>query len=244
MDLDYIYIDDIKIGIYKHGPVGIGASGGADSAILLYILMTNVKEHIHIYNMMAEWRRPALEKHFDSVVKTCSELSGNINYTVHKQYVEPDESAEYYINMLTESLDKKEIDIVYLGLTNFPPKSVWEQWPGQQPEWHNNFRSDEIEHPVFGFDIPVSVAEDFKTVPLTIDGNPIDKLSIDTRAYIPLFNHNKKDIVRLYKTLNVEERLFPVSRSCEDDSHPNSHCGKCWWCNERLWAFGYLGDEK
>ena len=121
---------------------------------------------------------------------------------------------------------------------------MWEKWPGQQPEWHNNFRSDEIEHPLFGFEIPVKIATDFRLVPLTIDGNPIDKLSLDTRAYIPLFNHNKKDIVRLYKTLNVEEQLYPVSRSCEDDTHPNFHCGKCWWCNERMWAFGYLGDEK
>jgi NH3-dependent NAD+ synthetase len=132
MDLEYIYIEDIKIGLYKKGPVGIGISGGADSAVLLYILMSNIESPIHIYNMMAQFRRPVLEKHFDSVVETCSRLTGNTNYVVHKHYVEPDESAEFYIKMLTAALDKKEIDMVYLGLTKFPPKEIWSLWPGQQ----------------------------------------------------------------------------------------------------------------
>jgi tRNA(Ile)-lysidine synthase TilS/MesJ len=51
VDLDYINIDGISIGLYKNGPVGVGVSGGADSAVLLYILMSNIKNHIHIYNM-------------------------------------------------------------------------------------------------------------------------------------------------------------------------------------------------
>lgn len=239
MDLEDIFIDGIKIGLYKKGPVGIGVSGGADSAVLLYILMKNLDQPIHVYNMMAEYRRPVLEKHFDSVVETCAKLTGNNNYLVHKSYVEPDESAEFYINMLTEALDRKEIDMLYLGLTKFPPKKIWIEWPGQQPDWHNDFRLGEVEHPLFGFSIPVEKATNFSEVPLTIDGKPIDKLSLDERAYIPLFNHNKQDISRLYRSLGIENELLPVTRSCENDKHPESHCGDCWWCRERIWGFGY-----
>jgi 7-cyano-7-deazaguanine synthase in queuosine biosynthesis len=239
MELDYIYIGNYKIGLYNNGPVGVGVSGGADSAILLYILMSNIKQTIHIYNMMAEYRRPILEQHFDSVVETCSNLTGNKNYIVHKHYVEPDESAEFYIKMLTHALNTSEVDIVYLGLTKFPPKQEYLSWPGQQPDWHNDFRSDEIEKPLFGFSIPVSKTNDFKTVPLTIDGNPIDKLELDERAYIPFFNCNKKDIALLYNELQLEHSLLPVTRSCENDQHPASHCNECWWCRERIWAFGY-----
>lgn len=239
MDLEYINIENISIGIYKQGPIGIGISGGADSAVLLYILMKNCQQPIHIYNMMAEFRRPVLERHFDAVVKICAELTDNKNYTVHKQYVEPDESAEFYIAMLTNALDKKEIDIVYLGLTKFPPKEVWSVWPGQQPDWHNEFRLGEKEHPLFGFSIPVDRATDFSTVPLTTDGRKVDSLSLDERAYIPLFNHDKKSIARLYRALDLEHSLLPVTRSCENDNHPGSHCGTCWWCRERIWAFGY-----
>jgi hypothetical protein len=240
-ELEYKNFGDISIGFYKKGPVGIGVSGGADSAILLYILMCNIHEHIHIYNMMGELRRPALEKHFDAVVKTCSLLSNNKNYTVHKNYVTPDESAEFYINMLTSALDKKEVDIIYLGLTKFPPKEEYLTWPvTQQPEWHNEFRSEQEKRKLFGFEIELENTDDFATVPLTIDGRSVKKLTLDERAYIPLFNHNKKDVASLYRLLQVEKELLPVTRSCENDHHTMSHCKQCWWCYERKWGFGYF----
>lgn len=243
VNLENITIADVKIGIYKDGPLGVGVSCGADSALLLYVLMANAVTHIHIYNMMAENRRPALEKYFYSVVETCSQLTGNKNYTVHREIVEPDESVEFYINMITDALDIGQVDIVYLGLTKFPPKNVYQSWSGQQPDWHNEFRSDEVEHPLFGFRIPVEKASKFgEECPLTIDGKPTDKLVLDERTYIPWFNHNKKDISKMYKELGILKTLFPVSRSCENDNHIGSHCGSCWWCEERLWAFGYLGN--
>lgn len=243
MNLEYIDIDGIKIGLYRDGPVGVGVSCGADSAIVLYILMTHIKTHIHIYNMMAHQRRNALEKHFDDVVSTCSKLTGNTNYTVHKTYAVPDESAELYINILTTALDSKEVDIVYLGLTKFPPIEELSTWPDQQPDWHNKFRSGEDEHPLFGFSIPVKLATDFSSVPLTTDGRVVDELKIDERAYIPFFNYNKKGIARLYRALNIEDKLLPVTRSCENDNHVGSHCGTCWWCRERRWAFGYVENK-
>jgi hypothetical protein len=243
MNLDYINIDGIPLGIYRDGPVGIGISGGADSAVLLYILMSNTKQTIHIYNMWSTYRKSAFKKSVDAVIETCSKLTGNTNYMVHKMQSEPDESIEFYFNNLTQALDSKEIDIVYLGITNFPPKEEYLKFSQQQQDWHNEFRSDEIVHPLFGLDVPVDKAEDFGSVsPLTIDGQPTDKLGLDTRAYIPLRNHNKKAIAQLYKAFDLEQTLLPVTRSCEDDDHIESHCGKCWWCQERIWAFGHIGE--
>ena len=181
-------------------------------------------------------------KYVDSVIETCSKLTGNTNYVVHKTQSEPDESIEFYFNMLTEVLDKKEVDIVYLGITSFPPKEVYLTFSSQQPDWHNDFRSGEVEHPLFGLNIPLDRAEDFSEFPLTIDGKPTDSLTLDTRAYIPLYNHNKKDIAKLYKHFELEKKLLPVTRSCENDSHADSHCGHCWWCHERIWAFNSLGE--
>jgi hypothetical protein len=243
VNLDYIRIEGIPIGIYKDGPVGVGISGGADSAVLLYILMSNITETIHIYNMWTTNRKNIFGRHVDFVIDTCSRLTGNTNYVVHKIQSEPDESIEFYINMLTNALDKKEVDMVYLGLTSFPPSEIYGKFVSQQPEWHNEFRSGAVEHPLFGFKVPVDKATDFgESCPLTINGKPTDSLSLDTRAYIPLFNHNKKDIAKLYRFFNLEKSLLPVTRSCENDDHPDSHCGTCWWCCERVWAFGSLGE--
>jgi len=218
--MEYVNIDQIPIGIYKDGPIGIGISGGADSAVLLYILMSNTTQPIHIYNMWSSSRKYSFSKSVDGVIETCSKLTGNLNYTVHKSQVEPKENIEFYFDMLTTALDNNEVDIMYMGVTTFPPKEVYLTFEQQQQDWHNEFRSDEVEHPLFG---------------LTIEA-----LRLDTRTYVPLRNHNKKDIARLYRVLDLEQSLLPVTRSCENDGHPDSHCGKCWWCQERIWAFGHL----
>lgn len=234
--LNYKNISEIEIGIYEDGPIGVGVSCGADSGLLLYVLMSTVKEHIHIYNMMGKKRRHALESHFHDVVEKCSQLTGNTNYTIHKNIVE-DTSVEYIMKMITKALDSREIDLAYLGVTKFPPKTVYKSWDEQQPVWHNELRSDEIIHPVFGLTIP-NVLTDLS--PLTIDRQPTDSLVLDKRTYIPWINHNKKDIALMYESLQLLDTLFPVTRSCENDNHPGSHCGSCWWCNERLWAFNKL----
>jgi len=218
--MNYITIDNIPIGIYNKGPIGIGISGGADSAVLLHILMSNITETIHIYNMWSSSRKYSFAKSVDAVIETCSKLTGNTNYVVHKAQVEPKETIEFYFNLLTQALDSKEVDIMYMGVTKFPPKEVYLQFKQQQQDWHNEFRSDEVEHPLFGL--------------------TIESLRLDERTYVPLRNYNKKDIARLYQSLNLKQALLPVTRSCEDDDHPDSHCGKCWWCQERIWAFGHL----
>lgn len=235
--MEYIDIDQVEIGIYKDGPIGIGVSGGADSAILLYILMSNVKHTIHIYNMWSTRRKFVFKKSFDSVIATCSKLTGNTNFVVHEIQAEPNESIEFYFNMLTDALDKKEVDIIYLGITKFPPKEVYLTFDQQQKDWHNDFRSSEVEHPLFGLTIDTKQSTDYG---LTADQKSVDSLSLDSRTYIPWRNHNKQDVARMYKALDLESNLLPITRSCEDDDHPDSHCGKCWWCQERIWAFGYL----
>jgi hypothetical protein len=50
----------------------------------------------------------------------------------------------------------------------------------------------------------------------------------------------------IYEKYNLMDTLYPVTRSCEWVSYTNwpdpgnNHCGKCWWCQERVWGFGKL----
>ena len=60
----------------------------------------------------------------------------------------------------------------------------------------------------------------------------------------PFFVINKKWEAEVYKDLNLLDTLFPLTRSCEGSDYETGnytfHCGKCWWCEERMWAFGRL----
>jgi hypothetical protein len=58
--------------------------------------------------------------------------------------------------------------------------------------------------------------------------------------YKPFFNITKKNIAELYQEHGLLDSLFPLTRSCEDRNFLQGHCGKCWWCEERLWAFERL----
>lgn len=239
MNLEYIDIDGIKLGLYKDGPVGISVSGGADSAIMLYLLMKYIPQDLHIYNLIKDRRRHALEKPFDDVVAKCAELTGKQNYFIHKLYganTSPESIFKYH----KERLDEGQVDIIYFGLTKFPPNEIFEQWEEKLSWSHVKLRQDDgILKPVFGVEIPMPEDESLVDPAITISGK-IKEVRSDKRIYVPFVNYNKKDIAKLYKAEGVEKELFPVSRSCENDDHPGSHCGKCWWCNERLWGFGYL----
>ena len=52
-------------------------------------------------------------------------------------------------------------------------------------------------------------------------------------------NLPKKEIAKLYKILDIEN-LYSMTRSCESLTVLDAHCGECWWCKERMWAFGKL----
>jgi 7-cyano-7-deazaguanine synthase in queuosine biosynthesis len=56
----------------------------------------------------------------------------------------------------------------------------------------------------------------------------------------PFFNLDKRQIAELYNEKKILEEIFPLTRSCEHIGTVHGHCGECWWCEERQWAFGRL----
>ena len=60
--------------------------------------------------------------------------------------------------------------------------------------------------------------------------------AISTLKYVS----DKKDIKRMYDYDNVLESLAPSTFSCTRGEAKRVACGKCWGCNERIWAFGDL----
>jgi hypothetical protein len=215
------------IGIYDSGPVGILVSGGADSAILLYTLMKYISNNtIHIYTTINTIIIKEQEPAFDNVISTCSRLTGNTNFVIHKRVadIEFDGSADYF-KMCNDAIDSREIDILYKGVTVFPDHEIWKDW-----ETGLDFQEN--------YDMrPPGVIQSFWGIQGTFDDVTY---TIGNRLYKPWVNKNKQDIAAIYRELGVEKELYPVSRSCETYPPEGQHCGRCWWCRERIWGFGYL----
>lgn len=60
--------------------------------------------------------------------------------------------------------------------------------------------------------------------------------------YRPFVNVDKKFVADLYKQFNLMEDLFPLTHSCigfaPDTNSFTEPCKKCYWCHEKMWAFG------
>jgi hypothetical protein len=187
--------------------------------------MTHVKNNtIHIYSKLNKASQIEQEPAIDNVIATCAALSNNENFVIHK-LVADDASEMNFFSMCNTALNSGEVDILYQGLTVFPDQEIWNNWPRTYNFQENyEIRVPGVVHSLWGIE--------------NFGNNP--ERSVDNRLYKPLMNKNKKDIAAIYKELGIESELYPKTRSCESEISVAGNCGECWWCRERIWAFGYL----
>ena len=62
----------------------------------------------------------------------------------------------------------------------------------------------------------------------------------------PWWNVDKKFVAEMYRKYELMENLYPLTESCIEDREGHSFpCKKCFWCEEKFWAFGsYDGGVK
>jgi 7-cyano-7-deazaguanine synthase in queuosine biosynthesis len=204
-----IKIGSVNINIHE-GPLGVQVSGGADSAILLYILMQNATEPLHVYTTVSKEKHRTASHVAASVISTCMDLTNTSTVFHHLTYADS-QTLPVLHTRPREDVKNKTVNIVYVGDTAVPPADV---------------------RAGFG---PPSGVDDLRD-PAVIRSY----YSGDRVFYSPLTNIDKQAIAELYDILGVRDSLYPVTRSCESFTQPTGHCGECWWCKERQWGFGYL----
>ena len=207
-----IKINSVNIPLFD-GKVGLSMSGGADSSLLLYILLSNKKETLEVFTLAADLKGRISAKIAANVIDNCIELTGNNNVNHHVVYVD-EQNDEKLFRLPLEMLSEKKITMMYTGVTANPPKEI-----------ADNFLT------------PIDNSEQNSRDPLT--HRPI----INGDWCCPFFNIDKIKIAEMYESLGLLETLFPLTRSCELKYPPSnflSHCDNCWWCKERFWGFKRL----
>lgn len=195
-------------------------SGGADSAILLYFILNYMKNFNENYTILPVTfyikEKKYQEKHTKQILDFMK-----------------DKFPEYKNNILPRSLiflssddfntKRKEFlnlyyrmgyyDLRMTGITKYPDEKYRNTW-GYVPNFDNRVNGRE---PYF--------------------------INQDVPTYLPFFEWDKRITHEIYSEFGVLDDLFPITRSCEQIIDPdlwNGHCGKCWWCKERFWAFKRL----
>lgn len=204
------YFETFPVGI-KH--IGLGLSGGADSALALYCLaaMIDNKQQQHrmeIFPIHGYDLRRTVAKSYQVVENIIEYVQDKFpSVKIHKPHIvaftktDTDVVTVNYLKDAQEYLKRRyNIQVVVSGLTKGMPNSV-------RPNSGTHDPTDE----------DMAVLQ--KRYPLRF----------------PFGGVRKDFIAAQYKNLDI----LPLSLrtvSCIDDN--TTPCKTCWWCQERYWAFG------
>jgi 7-cyano-7-deazaguanine synthase in queuosine biosynthesis len=204
-----VIIENVEIPLFD-GNVGVNLSGGSDSSLLLYILLSNKKETIEVFTLASALKGRTSAKIAANVIDKCVELTKNNNINHHVVYVDVQDN-ENLFKLSGDMIQNKKITRLYTGMTSNPPKDIADNFLTANYNSEQDMRDPLILKP-------------------TIHGN----------LCFPFFNIDKIKIAEMYQSLNLTETLFPLTRSCEVQNPPSGflgHCDNCWWCKERFWGF-------
>ena len=201
--------------------VSLKISGGADSAIVGYMLSKYVAEErpdIKIFPLTTNHpKKPYQGVYASRVINFYKEIFGE--HIFGKHYINTTrrmDTNEDYANAQTTNQEKayktEKIQRNYSGITSNPPLDIIDTF--RKPN------GKLIKGPVD-------------------DRNGKDFPVYKNYSWKHLANIDKKGVAELYETLGVMETLFPLTRSCEEHTMDfSSHCDDCWFCKERFWGFG------
>lgn len=202
--------------------IGIWCSGGADSSLLLYLLTKKIIDEqlpIKIQPYSVRRGRPWNPMYAEDVVEF---VKDNFDTDVVNDLIiyYPDINDEYqreikeFRDRDIENFIQNNIQIMFSGITCNPPHD--DNTISKNKERTRDENSD----------------------------RPIVNSSGFAYYINPFFDINKKHVREIYDKYELTDTLFPITRSCEgadkDTDNYTYHCGKCWWCEERIWAFGKL----
>lgn len=220
---------DVTIDIPQGTNVLVKLSGGADSAILLYMLAKyrhelNPTMRFVIATTVAQ-PKPFQLIFAEQVINYVNSVypMGDYLHVTNTANNEQDYTPKQ--EALIDSVQDK-YTMMYSGITSNPPTSAMAE--------HGMLTDERVA--IRDHDAP--------------DKYSIYEWPLAKPGYMgyyksnrPFANHHKKATAEFYTNLGVMESLFSLTRSCEDPTtNFTYHCGTCWFCLERKWGFESLGD--
>jgi hypothetical protein len=223
--------------------VAISVSGGADSALLAYLICKKVTtQTVHIISHIRCWKtKPWQETDSKRVYAWLQTHFPDINFQRHVNFIAPDLEYGSQGPIITDEYGKRvsgdnaeqrgfaeyichkhDIDCYYNGVTRNPRDSDFNGMSERDIE-----KTDDNKHLEFMEHMGRFAAHPFRFI-------------------------SKNEIVKKYKEENILE-LFNITRSCEGTFEWLDYrnykageevpvCGECFWCKEREWAISKCQD--
>lgn len=233
-------IDGVEIPLdSKWKNIAVSVSGGADSALLAYLICELSKEHnttIHIINHVRMWKtRPWQRYDADKVYNWLFQRFYHTNFVRHTNFIAPELEYgnigpslvdEYGKAVSGDNIQQRayaeyichtqNIDAYYNAVTCNPPLADFNGMVER-----DLVRTEDNKHLEFMIHMGRVASHPFRFV-------------------------DKSWVLKQYRRLDIHE-LFDSTRSCEGEFEGLDYrtyipkqfvpqCGKCFWCKERTWA--------
>ena len=235
--------------------IGVKLSGGADSSILYYAVCNYFKDRtdVNIYPMTLDtefkpWYSEGAKKIIDKVTQLTGKSPAKhiIKYSnKHKDRDTVNFYIEEQVEMTRNTIKQYRLDVVYSGLTSNPSKEDISEAVIKK------YGDDKITNIALGY---IKGADPKRELGSEVYENVSvsnGKISNSKFSNIRPFIHaDKKLVYDVYKYFGMLEELYPLTYSCETryqehrfnikEQHDWKHCGYCFFCAERLYAFGKL----
>ena len=238
--MNFYLVDDVKIPFDKKwNSIVISVSGGADSALLAYLLCDLAKEYsttIHIINHIRCWKtKPWQQEDASNVFNWLFQRFYHIKFVRHTNFIAPELEYgnmgpnlidEYNKNVSGDNIQqrayaeyichKHDISAYYNAVTRNPRLAMF-----------NGMAERDIE--------PTAENEHLSYM-----------MHMGRVASHPFRFVDKSWVMKQYNRLDIMD-LFNTTRSCEgtvdninyETYTPGQYvpvCGECFWCKEREWA--------
>jgi hypothetical protein len=221
--------------------IAISVSGGADSALLAYLVCSKIRElelqiKVHIISHVRMWKtRPWQRHNADAVFNWLFQEFYHITFVRHTNFIAPEIEYGNIGASLTDEYGKK------VSGDNIQQRAYAEYICFQEnvDAYYNAVTRNPRGVDFVGMtERDIEPSNDNKHLALM---RHMDKWVCHPFRFI-----EKSWVVKQYKQLKIES-LFDITRSCEGDfEHINYQsftpgqyvpvCGKCFWCKERAWA--------
>lgn len=238
--MNFYLVDNVKIPFDKKwNNIAISVSGGADSALLVYLLCDLAKEYgttIHLINHVRCWKtKPWQQDDADKVFNWLFQRFYHTKFVRHTNFIAPELEYsnigpnlvdEYNKNVSGDNIQqrayaeyichKHDISAYYNAVTRNPKLAMF-----------NGMVERDIE-------------------PTADNEHLAYMLHMGRVASHPFRFVDKSWVIKQYTRLDIMD-LFNITRSCEgtvsnidyETYTPGQYvpvCGECFWCKEREWA--------
>jgi hypothetical protein len=218
--------------------IGISLSGGADSALLAYLVCLNTDAEIHIVTQVRNWKSRPWQRHisievFDWLVNKFPKNK----FIRHEGFIPPEMEEPNTTYIKDEYGQLKSGNRIILRSHN---EFIIHNY--KLDAWYSAVTKNPI------IDIPGALEERNEGVlPVRMKHMGIDILH-------PFVYTMKDWIIKQYFQYKIDD-LLEITRSCEGDNNTRPEvfleldyrtyksgqlvpiCGRCFWCKERAWAF-------